>query len=142
MRNQALQKYVRASLCLILLSVCGCSLTHVTHRTRESAAIQTLKNFHNNQIHFRQLRGRFATLPELAESDLIDTAYASGRPINGYVYSDGGTTADTYCIQATRASGRAGQADFNVDEAGTVKRRDSEEVKPLSCSEGVPIRSP
>lgn len=106
---------------------------------RETAVIQSLRNIHNSQTQYQALRGRFATLKELADDDLLDTSYANGQPINGYIYTDSDITPDTYCVHADRASDSTANRDFNVSERGVVHYIESASKGTVARGEGVPL---
>ncbi|MBL8189716.1 MAG: type II secretion system protein, partial [Acidobacteria bacterium] len=54
---------------------------------RETAAIQTLRTVHNNQAQFSAMKGKFGSLAELNQAGLIDSNFASGQAVSGYVYT-------------------------------------------------------
>ena len=51
-------------------------------------AIQSLRRIHENEAQFNSTKGKFGTLKELVEDDLLEKNYASSKPISQYVYSD------------------------------------------------------
>ena len=106
---------------------------------RETAAVQTLRNIHNSQATFQGIRGRFATLKELSDDDLLEKSYASGQPVNGYIYKDSDVSADTYCVHADRTSDSTGNRDFNITERGTVNYVESKTKGTVARGEGVPL---
>ncbi|HEV2663482.1 MAG TPA: hypothetical protein VG324_01140, partial [Blastocatellia bacterium] len=70
---------------------------HNHHRLgRESAAIQTLRTIHNAQAQYQTIHSRFATLEELAASEMLEAEYAGGRSVSGYIYSSSNITTETY----------------------------------------------
>lgn len=123
----------------IMAAVAVPSLLRYLKTGRETAAIQSLKNIHNSQAQFQALRGRFATLKELVDDDLLDKGYASGQPINGYIYKDSDVTADTYCVHADRASDSTANRDFNITERGIVYYIESPTKGTVARGEGTPI---
>jgi len=88
---------------------------------RDTAALNVLRSVHKGQADFIQLKGRFGTLKELADSGLIEKEYALGKPISGYIYSDTDISSDTYCVHADRESGNSGYGDYNIMESGEIR---------------------
>jgi type II secretory pathway pseudopilin PulG len=86
---------------------------------RETAAIQSLRSIHSNEVQFEAMNSRFGTLKELADAQLIDQNYANGTGVSGYVYSSSSVSENTYCVHAVRASGATANRDFVVCEDGT-----------------------
>src|SRR5215468_10753645 len=119
------------------LPSCGMIIDHF----RESAAIQTLHTIHNSQEQYFATLSRFATLEELAASGQIDTSYANGSPISGYVYSASDITAKTYCVHADRANDKCGSRDFIVCEDSIIRFIESENKGAVRRGEGKPIRA-
>jgi len=107
---------------------------------RESAAIQTLKTIHNGQAQYQASKQRFGTLKELHENGQIDSNYANGSPVSGYIYQSGPeVTQDKYCVQATRQAASTASRDFNVTEEGTVRFVESKTPSPIPHGEGTPL---
>jgi type II secretory pathway pseudopilin PulG len=106
---------------------------------RETAATSTLKNIHNSQAQYQAVRGKFGTLKELADNDLLEKSYASGQPINGYTYTDSDISADTYCVHADRVSDSTANRDFNITERGIVNYVESKSKGTVARGEGVPL---
>ena len=107
---------------------------------RESAAIQTLKTIHNSQAQYQASKQRFGTLKELNEAGQIDSNYANGSPVSGYIYQSGPeVTQDKYCVQATRQAASTASRDFNVTEEGTVRFVESKTPNPIPHGEGTPL---
>src|SRR5215475_13432211 len=77
-------------LLITIASLPSCSV--IEDRFRESAAIQTLRTIHQYQEQYFATRSRFATLEELAASEMVFAEYASGHPISGYIYSSSDIT--------------------------------------------------
>lgn len=103
---------------------------------RETAAISSLKTIHNSQSQFQAVRGRFGTLKELADNDLLEKSYASGQPINGYMYTDSDVSADTYCVHADRVSDSTANRDFNITDRGIVSYIESKTKGTVARGEG------
>jgi len=118
-------------LLLTIASLPSCGI--IRDYSRELAAIQTLHTIHQNQTQYHNLHSRFATLEELAANEMIDAAYAGGRPISGYVYSASDITAKTYCVHADRANDKCGSRDFIVCEDGIIRFIESK--KKAQCGE-------
>jgi len=107
---------------------------------RESAAIQTLKTIHNSQAQYQAAKQRFGTLKELNEAGSIDSNFANGSPVSGYIYQSGPeVTQDKYCVQATRQAASTASRDFNVTEEGTVRFVESKTPNPIPHGEGTPL---
>lgn len=106
---------------------------------RETATMESLRTIHNNQAHYSALRGRFGSLQELNEAGLIGANYVRGA-VSSYNYtSDGESTADRYCVQATRQSGTSAYRDFNVIEDGTIRFVESKSPSPVAHGDGTPV---
>jgi prepilin-type N-terminal cleavage/methylation domain-containing protein len=107
---------------------------------RETAVIKTLETIHTNQATYLGRRQRFATLKELSEDALLDSSYANNSPVNGYIYQIAPeVTADKYCVQATRVSDSTASRDFNIDQSGIKRFRESKSPSPVPCGEGTPM---
>jgi prepilin-type N-terminal cleavage/methylation domain-containing protein len=123
----------------IMAAVAVPSLLRYLKTGRETAAVQSLKNIHNSQATFQGLRGRFATLKELADNELLDKGYANGTPVNGYIYKDSDVSPDTYCIHADRASDSTANRDFNITERGTIYYIESPSKGTVERGAGTPL---
>ncbi len=108
---------------------------------RETAAVNSLRIIHNSQMQFRQVNLRFASLEELAESELLDQTYAGGDAISGYVYLSSSVSSGTYCVHAERASGAVGYRDFIICEDGIIRFVASEAPAIVRRGEGKPLDS-
>jgi type IV pilus assembly protein PilA len=108
---------------------------------RETATINSLRTIHQNESLYNTMKGRFGTLKELQEAALIDSNYASGSPVSGYVYTATDATPDQYCVQATRSTPSTAYKDFNVTEDGPIRFNESKTPSPLPREEGLPIGS-
>jgi type IV pilus assembly protein PilA len=126
----------------ILAAVAVPRLLETLRTGRESAAIQTLRTIHNGQAQFQATKQRFATLKELNEANQIDSNYANGSPVSGYIYTSAAeVTQDKYCVQATRLATTTASRDFNVIEDGTVRYVESKSPNPVPHGEGTPLAS-
>jgi len=123
----------------IMAAVAVPSLLRYLKTGRETAAIQSLREIHNSQATYQALRGRFATLKELVDNELLDKGYAAGTAINGYVYKDSDVTPDTYCVHADRASDSTANRDFNITERGIVHYIESPSKGTVERGSGTPI---
>ena len=124
----------------ILAAVAVPRLLETLRTGRESAAVQTLRTIHNGQAQFQATKQRFATLKELNEANQIDTNYANGSPVSGYIYQSGPeVTQDKYCVQATRQASSTASRDFNVIEDGAVRFVESKSPNPIPHGEGTPL---
>lgn len=106
---------------------------------RETAALKTLGTIHTNQAQFHVMKGKFATLQELNQIQLLDANYASGNAISGYVYTSTEADADKYCVQATRQSNNTAYKDFNIIEDGTIRQVESKSPNPIPHGGGTPL---
>ncbi|MEP7273901.1 MAG: type II secretion system protein [Acidobacteriota bacterium] len=125
----------------IMAAVAIPNLLRYLKTSRETAAIQTLQNIHKSQAQFNGIRGRFATLKELADDELLEQSYATGLPVNGFIYTDSDITADTYCVHADRQSDSTANRDFNVTERGVVNFNESKTKGTIARGEGSPLAS-
>jgi hypothetical protein len=87
---------------------------------RETIVISTLITIHCAQTAFHARNGRYGTLKELADLEVIEPRYASREPVRGYIYSDSEVTENTYCVHSTRQKDDSSYADFNITEEGAV----------------------
>jgi type IV pilus assembly protein PilA len=124
----------------ILAAVAVPKLLETLRTGRESAAIQSLRTIHNSQASFQAQKQRFATLKELGETNQIDSTFANGTPVSGYIYQSGPeVTQDKYCVQATRQAASTASRDFNVIEDGTVRFNESKSPNPIPHGEGTAL---
>jgi prepilin-type N-terminal cleavage/methylation domain-containing protein len=106
---------------------------------RETAAIKTLGTIHTNQAQYNAMKGKFATLKELNEAQLLDANYSSGNAVSGYAYNSTEATPDKYCVQATRQAESTASKDYNVIEDGTIRYAETKTPNPIPHGEGTPI---
>lgn len=125
-------------LLLIIASLPSCSI-YATHICRVTEPTQILRTIHRSQEQYFATRSRFATLKELAESGMVDTAIANGSPVNGYVYSSSDIAAQIYCVHADRANDKCGHRDFIVCEDGVIRFIESETKGAVRRGEGRPM---
>lgn len=123
----------------IMAAVAIPNLLRYLKTSRETAAIETLQNIHKSQAQFNGTRGRFATLKELVDDELLEKSYASGQPVNGFIYTDSDVTADTYCVHADRQGDTTANRDFNITERGVVHYVESKTKGTIARGEGVPL---
>ena len=123
----------------IMAAVAIPNLLRYLKTSRETAAIETLQNIHKSQAQFNGTRGRFATLKELVDDELLEKSYASGQPVNGFIYTDSDVTADTYCVHADRQSDSTANRDFNITERGVVHYVESKTKGTIARGEGDPL---
>jgi len=147
-KGMAVAGIVTGVVSLLLIAVFGIMAAIVVPKLnknlslgRESGAIQTLRTFHNTEMHFDVMNSRFATLKELAETGLIDPNYASENAISGYIYSSSGVTEKTYCAHAVRTSGSVARRDFVVCEDGIIRFADSKTPGVVKRGEGIALDS-
>jgi hypothetical protein len=125
-------------LLLTIASLPSCSI-YATHICRVTEPTQILRTINRSQEQDFATRSRFATLEELAESGMVDTAIANGSPISGYIYSCSDITTKTYCVHADRANGKCGYRDFIVCEDGVIRFVESEAKGAVRRGEGQPM---
>lgn len=104
----------------ILAAVAIPKLQAYLRQGRETAAIQSLQEIHRAQASFYSTRGKFTTLKDLVEADLLNKNYGEGKTISGYTYTSTEVTNNTFTIHADRASAGDGYRDFNITEKGDV----------------------
>jgi hypothetical protein len=95
--------------------------------------------FHNSQAQYQATKQRFGSLKELNEAGYIDLDKASGRPVDGYIYSTSDVTAETYCAHADRANDKCGGRDFIVCEDGIIRFVESAVKGTVKRGEGRPF---
>src|SRR5262249_36968771 len=101
----------------ILATVAVPKLLKILETGRESAATQNLRRIHETETLYQTRKQRFGTLKELTEEGLLDTSFASGSPISGYIYtSTADVSQDKFCVQATRSSATTASKDYNIDQ--------------------------
>ena len=92
---------------------------------RETAAIQSLQEIHRAQASYYSSRGKYGTLNNLVESELLRPNYGEGKTIGGYTYSTSDVSTNTFTVHADRASDGDGYSDFNVTEKGDIYKIES-----------------
>jgi prepilin-type N-terminal cleavage/methylation domain-containing protein len=126
----------------ILATVAVPRLLESLRTGRESAAIQSLRTIHSGQATFQATKQRFGTLKELNAAGQIDSNFANGAPVSGYIYTSAAeVTQDKYCVQATRRAPSTASRDFNVIEDGTIRFIESKSPNPIPHGEGSPLAS-
>ena len=105
-------------------------------RGRETAAVKSLLTIHQNQIHYKSLKGHYATLQELGEAGLIDNTYLNSAIVGSYTYDDSDISEQTYCVHADRASNIAAARDFIICEDGIVRYLESKAKGTVKRGEG------
>ena len=106
---------------------------------RETAAIESLRSIHTAEAQFNAMKGKFGTLKELTELNLLGANFSSGQSVNQYKYTSTVAEGDKYCIQATREGAGSAYRDFNVIEDGTIRANNSKTVAPLPHGEGLAL---
>jgi Tfp pilus assembly protein PilE len=125
----------------ILAAIAVPKLNESVKRGRETAALNSLRTIHNNQMRFKEMNSRFASLEELAGTSLLDRMYAGGNAVSGYIYSSSGVSEKNYCVHAVRASGAIGNHDFIVCEDGIIHFVQSKRPSLVKRGEGPAIDS-
>ena len=131
---------------LIVISIIGIiaaiavpSLQRYLKSGRETGAINSLRSIHQEQAQYNSSKGRFGTLKDLVDFELLDKSYASGKPVSQYIYHDSDVSADEYCVHADRESNGSGDRDFNITEKGIVQYIKSPTKGTVARGEGTPI---
>ncbi len=106
---------------------------------RQTATLNSLRTIHQNQAQYNAMRGKFGTLKELNEANLIESSYASGNAVSGYVFNSTEATPDQYCVQATRSAESTAYRDYNVIEDGTIRYAEAKSPSPVPRGEGTPM---
>lgn len=126
----------------ILAAVAIPQLLRTLESGRDTAAIKSLQTIHTNQATYLGKRQRFGSLKELSEDGLLDSSYANGVPVSGFIYASAPeVTQDRYCVQATRQSSNTASRDFNIDQSGTIRFIEAKDPSPVPCGEGTPLSS-
>ena len=124
----------------ILAAVAIPQLLRALGSGKETAVRASLHTIHSNESQYLTIRQRFGTLKELTAEGLLEPSYASGAPVNGYIYTSAPeVTQDTYCVQATRQTPNAGLKDYNLDQSGTIRFVESKTPSPVPCGQGTPL---
>jgi prepilin-type N-terminal cleavage/methylation domain-containing protein len=124
----------------ILLTVAVPRVIESFKTGRESSAMQSLGTIHKAQILYHGRKQRFGTLKELNEAELIDSNFANGAPVSGYIFTSAAeVTQDKYCVQATRQAASTASRDFNVTEEGTIRFVETNTPTPIPHGEGAPL---
>ncbi len=87
---------------------------------RETAAMQSLQEIHRAQASFYNSKGKYGSLDNLVEAELLRPSFGEGKKISGYVYTSADVTSNQFTIHADRDSDGDGYSDFNVTEKGDV----------------------
>jgi type IV pilus assembly protein PilA len=124
----------------ILAAVAIPQLLRTLEVGKDTAAKASLKTIHTSQSSYLVRKQRFGTLKELSEEGLLDTSYANGAPVNGFIYQSAPeVTQDSYCVQATRQTPNSGPRDYNLDQSGTIRFVESKTPSPVPCGQGTPL---
>ncbi|MFN7927398.1 MAG: type II secretion system protein [Blastocatellia bacterium] len=87
---------------------------------RETAAIQSLQEIHRAQASYYNSKGKYGSLNELVEAELLRPSFGESKVIGGYVYTSADVTTNQFTVHADRASDGDGYSDFNVTEKGDI----------------------
>lgn len=87
---------------------------------RETAAMQSLQEIHRAQASYYNSKGKYGSLNNLVEAELLRPSFGDGKKISGYVYTSADITSNQFTIHADRDSDGDGYSDFNVTEKGDV----------------------
>jgi hypothetical protein len=134
---------IAAMVLLLTVVVIGVlpKFTEIHKYDQGTAAVQTLRSIHNSQAQFRESKGRFGALKELAGMGLIPPRILQGIPISGYIYSEANVSADAYCIRAKPANDKVGTREFNIIEDGQVRYQEVKMGNTVACGEGISLTS-
>lgn len=112
---------------LIVISIIGImaavaipQLNAYLKRGRETAAIQSLQEIHRAQTQYYSAKGKFTSLNDLVEAEMLRKTFGEGRTNGGYTYTSADVTANTFTIHADRSSDGDGYSDFNITEKGDI----------------------
>ena len=112
---------------LIVISIIGImaavaipQLNAYLKKGRETAALSSLQEIHRAQASYYSTKGKYGSLNELVDSEILRKGFTEGKTIGGYTYSSGDVTTNTFTIHADRASDGDGYRDFNVTEKGDI----------------------
>lgn len=108
---------------------------------RQTATLNSLRTIHQNEAQYSAMKGKFGTLKDLSDANLIESTYAGSAPISGYTYNSTDATADQYCVQATRSGANTAYRDYNVIEDGTIRFVESKSPAAIPRGEGAPTSS-
>ncbi len=108
---------------------------------RESAAINSLRTIHNNELQFESMNSRFATLEQLAAAGLLDQNYANENAVSGYVYSTSEVSEKAYCVHAVRTDAAVAFHDFVICEDGIIRLAESKTPAVVKRGEGSALDS-
>jgi type IV pilus assembly protein PilA len=123
----------------ILAAVAAPKLLENIKLGRQTATLNSLRTIHQNEAQYNAMRGKFGSLKELQEANLIDATYANGVAVSGYIYNSTEATPDQYCVQATRQSPNTAYRDYNVIEDGTIRFAEVKTPAPIPRGEGSPL---
>ena len=109
---------------------------------REEAAVKALRAIHESEQQFQASKNRYGTLKELADAGLLDKSYASGQPINQYIFTDSEVGTYRYCVHADREYNGSGNRDFNITERGIISYIESKTKGTVQRGTGTPLSAP
>ena len=87
---------------------------------RETAAMQSLQEIHRAQASYYNSKGKYGSLDNLVEGELLRPSFGETKVISGYTYSSADVTSNQFTIHADRVSDGDGYSDFNVTEKGDI----------------------
>ncbi|MFN0119333.1 MAG: prepilin-type N-terminal cleavage/methylation domain-containing protein [Blastocatellia bacterium] len=124
----------------IIAAIALPALTNNIKYGREAFAVGTLRTMHGAQASYHSRKGRFGTLAQLTEAELLpDPSFAAGKPVKEYIFTDGiPEPGGKYCIQATRKDDGAAFHDYNITDKGVIYKLKSTTKAPLPPGEGIP----
>ena len=120
----------------ILAAIAVPGLTKNLMQARESAALQSMRTFHLNEMKYKEQNLKFATLRELAETGYFDRNFARGTPTSGYIYSSSDVSEETYCLHAVRSRSSVARYDYVVCEDGMIRKAESKTPTLVKRGEG------
>ena len=87
---------------------------------RETAVMQSLQEIHRAQASFYNSKGKYGSLNDLVDAELLRPSFGEAKVIAGYAYTSADVTSNQFTIHADRASDGDGYSDFNVTEKGDI----------------------
>jgi hypothetical protein len=101
--------------------------------SREIATIKALISIRESESQFCEKERHYGTLKELGEAGYLDSNYANGVAVGGYIYTYRG--GEGYCVQATRQSPSTASRDFYLD-GGDLNFVESKTPSTVACGGG------
>lgn len=97
------------------------TFNRIEARNLEWKVIRNLYRIYDGEENFKVIRGRYGTLKELAEANLIDPSFAGDQNEFKYRYWISDLSPSTFCLHADRKSLIPSNKDFNMSEDGITR---------------------